>query len=172
MKRKTKSFLKVFAIIGIVFFFAVCISLSNSDAAKTDSPSQDKNSLLGNLAPQNYDKSEEIDLSESIKSMALILGLNELHNPPFSSDTPKIQVYLSKSPYSVEIINKEILVRQSLIKNPDLIIRTNIEEAGKMSSDKNYIKESFNSGNSEVEIVAGKMTLLLKGYDKVYSKIA
>jgi len=172
MKRKTKSFLKVFAIIGIVFFLAVCISLSNSDAAKTDSPSQDKNSLLGNLAPQNYDKSEEIDLSESIKSMALILGLNELHNPPFSSDTPKIQVYLSKSPYSVEIINKEILVRQSLIKNPDLIIRTNIEEAGKMSSDKNYIKESFNSGNSEVEIVAGKMTLLLKGYDKVYSKIA
>ena len=174
MKRKTKSFLKVFAIIGIVFFFAVCISLSNSDAAKTDSPSQDKNSLLGNLASQNPDKEKvkEIDLSESIKSMALILGLNELHNPPFSSDTPKIQVYLSKSPYSVEIINKEILVRQSLIKNPDLIIRTNIEEAGKMSSDKNYIKESFNSGNSEVEIVAGKMTLLLKGYDKVYSKIA
>jgi hypothetical protein len=180
MKRKIKSSLKVFAVIGTIVLLAVCISLSNSYAAKTNSNpsgSNTENSLSGNSVSPNPSSNSKNNISElnpidAIKSMASSLGLSKLHNPPFSSDTPKIQVYLSGTSYSIEVISGKVSVKQSEIQNPDLIIRTNMEEAVKMYSNKGYIKESFTSGKSGVEIVAGKVTLLLKGYDKVYSAIA
>jgi hypothetical protein len=175
MKRKIKSSFKVFAVIGIIVFLAVCISLSNSYAAKqgSDSKSNTDNSLLGNSVSSNSNtKLSELNPIDAIKSMASSLKLSSLHNPPFSSDTPKIQVYLSGTSYSIEVISGKVSVKQSEIQNPDLIIRTNMEEAEKMYYDKSYIKQSFTSGKSGVEIVAGKVTLLLKGYDKIYSAIA
>jgi len=161
-------------IIGIIVLLAVCILLNNSYAAKTesDSKSNSENSLSGNSVSSTKEITQEINPLDAIKSMASALGLSSLHNPPFSSDTPKIQVYLSDSPYSIEVISGKVSAKQSNIQNPDLIIKTNLEEIGKMVADKDYIKQSFNSGNSNIEIVAGEMTLLLKGYTKIYSSIA
>jgi hypothetical protein len=180
MKRKIKYSLKVFAVIGIIISFALCIYLNTSYMANAVANSQtnqnpSSNNVQANSNQQSNPGSKtnvQINPLSAINSMASALGLKDLHNPPFSSDTPKIQVYLSDTPYSIEVISGKVSAKQSSIQNPDLIIRTNIEEIAKMAADKNYIKQSFNSGNSGIEIVAGEMTLLLKGYTKIYSSIA
>jgi hypothetical protein len=182
MKKPLKYSLKILFVIGVIVFLAVCISLNNSYIANATANSQNsQNPYSGNVQTNQQANSQtktsstsssQINPLDAIKSMASALGLSSLHNPPLSSDTPKIQVYLSGTSYSIEVIDKKVSAKQSAIQNPDLIIKTNLEEIGKMVADKNYIKQSFNSGNSNIEIVAGEMTLLLKGYTKIYSSIA
>jgi len=99
------------------------------------------------------------------------IGANELHNPPFSSNRPQIQFYIGEDAYAATVEKGGIGVGKGVIDDHDIIIRTSKEEAVKMVMDSGYVIESFNSGGSSVELVAGKPELLLKGYLGLYDKL-
>ena len=100
------------------------------------------------------------------------IGVSSLHNAPFSSNTPKMILYVSDDIYNAEIIDKKIKIKKGLIEGEDIIIRTTKEEAIKMIKDKTYIKQSFSDGNSGVELVAGKTELVMKGYWDIYETLS
>ena len=99
------------------------------------------------------------------------IGAYNLHPPMFGSDTPKIEFYIWDEKYNAEIIDGKINVQKGEIAERDIIIWTSAEEAVKMVKDKNYISESFKTGASKVELVAGKIELAAKGYISIYDKL-
>lgn len=94
-----------------------------------------------------------------------------LHNPPLSSDTPKIEFYIDNDVYRAEIVKGAINVEKGDIADEDIIIRTTKEEAVKMTQDKKYITQSFNSGKSTIELISGKTELFSKGYLSMYTEL-
>ena len=94
-----------------------------------------------------------------------------LHNPPFSSDTPKIEFIIGNDIFNAEVINKNIKVKRGSISNEDIRITTTKEEGVKMLRNKSYIETSFNNGNSGFEMVANKFELLSKGYLDLYEEL-
>jgi len=94
-----------------------------------------------------------------------------LHNPLFSSDTPKIEIHVGADIYNAIIENGNIKVQNGEIANKDIIIVTTKEDAVKMMKDTTYVQDSFRNGNSQIELVAGKTTLFMKGYLNLYSEL-
>ena len=94
-----------------------------------------------------------------------------LHNPPFSSDTPKIEFVMENEIYNTEVINKNIKVRKGSMSNEDIRITTTKQEGVKMLRNRSYIEASFNNGNSGFEMVAGKVKLFSKGYLDLYEEL-
>ena len=94
-----------------------------------------------------------------------------MHNPPFSSDTPKIEFIIGDDIFNAEVINKNIKVGKGSISNEDIRITTTKIEGVKMLRDKKYIETSFNNGNSGFEMVAGKVKLFSKGYLDLYKEL-
>ncbi len=96
----------------------------------------------------------------------------DLHNPPFSSNIPKIEIYVDKDIYYGKISEGKITVGKGNIENPDITIRTTKEEAVKMIQNKNYIADSFKNGLSSIELNAGKLELASKGYLNLYNQFS
>ncbi|MBI3334600.1 hypothetical protein HYZ97_03880 [Candidatus Pacearchaeota archaeon] len=94
-----------------------------------------------------------------------------LHNPPLSSDTPKIEIVVGDDTYSAVIEDGEILVAQSALENEDIRLITSTNEAAKMVKYPSSIKESFGSGSSQVELLASKTILFSKGYLNLYTEL-
>lgn len=111
--------------------------------------------------------------NESFVSYLLsMIGAQRLHNIPFTSYTPKIEIEVSGKQYSVEIKKGQTIVSKGTPSSPDLRIVTTKEEALKMIKDKAAIKTSFQSGASTVNVLAGKPTLLAKGYWSIYNELS
>lgn len=100
------------------------------------------------------------------------MGVSQLHNPPLSSSTPKIQIEVDELVFHAEIKKGSTYIGQGSIADQDIIIRTTREEAVKMLQDRGYVATSFQSGNSGITLVAGKATLLAKGYMKIYEQFS
>ncbi len=94
-----------------------------------------------------------------------------LHNPPLSSDTPKIELFIGEDVYNAEVMDTNIIVNKERIDKKDIVIRTSKEEAVKMVRDSGYIRTSFSDGKSSLELVASKATLGLKGYLGLYEEL-
>ncbi len=94
-----------------------------------------------------------------------------LHNPPLSSDRPKIEVNVDDEIYNAVINKGMINVTKGEILGEDIMIKTSKAEAIIMLRDKNYIAESFESGESEIVLVADKTTLFAKGYLNMYTEL-
>lgn len=94
-----------------------------------------------------------------------------LHEPPLSSDKPKIELFAGEQQYNAIIDGGKILVGKGGIDKEDIIIRTSAVEAVKMMKDENYVQKSFDIGESRIELVAEKSKLFAKGYLKLYDNI-
>ncbi len=122
-------------------------------------------STLKNPTEGLTDEEAALKFDESFVYYILVsIGAGKLHNPPFSSDTPKIEFYIGEEVFSAEIIDGSINVAKGEINGNDIKIRTSRFEAVKMTRNRNYISESFSEGNSEVELIASKTRLASKGY--------
>lgn len=108
---------------------------------------------------------------DNVYYLSVIIESYNLHNAPFSSDTPKIVIYAGDDLFSIEISDGRISVERGEISGEDIIIYSTKEEVIKMLIDSNYIAESFNDGLSNVELVAGDIELAAKGYLKLYDTI-
>lgn len=121
---------------------------------------------------------EGLSLEEAVKkfdeSFVAYLLINikayNLHPPVFGSDIPKIKIYVGGQAYNAEVTEGRIKVGKGEIAEEDIIIWTSAEEAVKMVRDKNYISESFKTGASKIELVAGKIELAMKGYISLYNE--
>ncbi|MFZ5955073.1 MAG: hypothetical protein ACOYT4_01495 [Nanoarchaeota archaeon] len=121
------------------------------------------------LLAQNETNDFDIAL---IKFILFGIGINNLHNPPFSSDNPKIEFVLDDNNYAVEIKKEGMKIDIGDVENKDIIIKTTRAEAIKMSFNESYISDSFRQGKSSIELMAGKPTLLAKGYLEIYDKLS
>ena len=105
---------------------------------------------------------------ELIKYVLILLKAYNLNKIPFTSDTPKIQIYTDNNAYFAEVVNGDIFVESEIIENSDIIIRTTYEEMFKMAENEEYIEESFGSEKSSIELVSSKPVLFAKGYLSLY----
>ena len=94
-----------------------------------------------------------------------------LHNPPLSSNYPKIEIDVGGEIFSATVKKGVISVSSGGILNKDIIIKTTKEEAVKMMRDKGYVTKSFNDGLSAIELIADKTTLFAKGYLNMYNEL-
>jgi hypothetical protein len=99
------------------------------------------------------------------------IGADELHNPPLSSDTPKIEVCVNDEIFSAEIKKGSVSVSRDTFADKDIIIQTTKQEAVKMLRDKNYVAVSFTEGLSTIELVESKIRLAAKGYLGIYEEL-
>src|SRR3989344_4430506 len=106
----------------------------------------------------NFDESTNVSEfeKESVGYALTKLKIYNLHNTPFILQTPKIEVSIDNTQYSVEVLDGEISVEAGTVSKEDILIKTTKEEVLKMAQDESYVSESFGSGSSEVELVANK----------------
>ena len=95
-----------------------------------------------------------------------------LHNPPLSSDSPKIEIYVEDEIYNAKIVKGNILVKRGAIDEEDISITTSRKEAVNMIKTKDYVKQSFKDKESTIELKAEKSILFAKGYLNFYNEIS
>jgi len=149
----------------IFLFFYIALFDSNNEGVYTGRVIE--NPVLGLSDEQallNFDESFVFYLLYNMKAY-------NLHNPPLSSDYPKMEVDVGGEIFSANVKKGLISVRSAQILNRDVVIRTTKEEVIGMIRNKNYIQESFNDGSSSFELVASKTALFAKGYLNFYNGI-
>lgn len=154
----------VFVLVIMSFLYLALFNVDNSsvyDKLKITNPS-------GNLSVERaievFDESFIFYLLYNIKAY-------NLHNPPLSSDRPKIEVDVGDEVFKAVIDDGMINVSRGDIIGEDIIIKTSKEEVILMMDDKEYIEQSFELGKSEIVLVAGKTTLFAKGYLSMYTEL-
>lgn len=103
--------------------------------------------------------------------LVISMGVRKLHNPPFSSNTPKIEVVIDEKVYVCEVIKGSVKIEEKQIENEDIVIwttRREIVSAIMSLNMRGYIKESISQGRTAIEMKAGYTTLYSKGYLKLY----
>lgn len=112
------------------------------------------------------------DKKDLIKYILVLMKAYNLHNPPFSSNTPKMEFDMEGEKFNAEIIQGEIYIDEGRIDGEDVRVHSNWGEAVVMSKGLDYIKTSFGSGRSTIEQVADDKTCFLKGYKEVYEELS
>ncbi len=154
----------VVVLIGSAFFY---FALFNRDNSSVYSSYNLKNPI-GNLSDEEavlaFDESFVFYLLYEIKAY-------NLHNPPFSSDIPRIEINVGDDVFGATVDRGIINVTKGRIAKRDIIITTTKSEAVKMLRDKSYVVKSFNDKMSSIELVADRTTLFAKGYLGMYSEL-
>mgnify|MGYP001602201403 CR=1 FL=1 len=99
------------------------------------------------------------------------IGAGNLHNAPFSSAFPTLEIVVSDVHYNAVVEDGRIKVDRGDVPDEDIRIISSAGEAVKMMRDKNFIENSFRSGASQIELVAGKAELFAKGYLQIYREL-
>ena len=138
--------------------------------------------LYYSLAKPGYKKqeiskpniTEETIIEESHISYVLNeLGAYNLHNPPLSSETPKINVKVDDDWYGAEVREGKIYTKKSAFDKADLVFYTSSEELkNALKGDiKEYMKSSVSDGKTSLELKASYSTLFSKGYLGLYQEL-
>ncbi|MBS3065853.1 hypothetical protein J4229_02280 [Candidatus Pacearchaeota archaeon] len=131
-----------------------------------------KSVILNNPVSGLTDEQAVVAFNESFVIYLLYsIKAYNLHNPPLSSNYPKLEIDVGGDIFSANVQKGAIYVSKNEIFEEDVIIRTTKEEAVKMLRDKNYVVKSFNDGKSGIELVASKTTLFAKGYLNMYTEL-
>ncbi len=152
--------------VGITAYYYVFVDFYDSDASS--------NTNIGGTVKKYVNKTSIAGIDE-INFLLTSLGAGSLHNPPLSSDTPKIRAYIDDRIFNTEIIDGRFYTKEGGIDNEDIIIRsTNQEVMSIVLSDdlKNAVKASVRTGKTSIEMVTGKIKLAAKGYLKIYENVA
>ena len=101
------------------------------------------------------------------------LGTGYLHKSPLF-ENPLIELDVGDEIWGSEIVNGMPKTQKGSVENKDLNIIIPKEEAVKalLSPDiVEFMKESVNNGNTQIEMVAGKTELFTKGYLDMYQAL-
>ena len=159
--------LMLFLVFGAFFY----LSLASPDYDKTYREMAGKGELL-NPASGLSEQDAVAAFNESfVYYMLVAIKTYNLHNPPLSSETPKIELLVDSNAFNAEVKNGVIEVGQGPIVNEDVVIKTTAEEAVKMMNDRDYTSSSFRDGKSSIELIAEKSTLFAKGYLGLYNEL-
>ena len=163
---------KVFLALGIVLILALIIAAFLYYSLAT--PSAQK-PIIDIDKEQIFYHSELVVVEPNHLSYVLSeLGFYKLHNPPLSSDTPKINIKLDESWFTSELKQGKIYTKPGSTQNPDLVIYTSsdeIIEALKQTNPKEYMKTSISSEKTRLELTASYSKLFSKGYLSLYQEL-
>ncbi|MEK6911123.1 MAG: hypothetical protein AABW82_05095 [Nanoarchaeota archaeon] len=159
--------LVVVLFIGAFLYFA----LVGVDYSSRYSDYEKSGQLVNPVSKLSTEEAVDNFNEDFIYYMLYQIGFYNLRENALTGDKPRILIYADEDFYSAEINKGEIIVSNEKIGNPDVIIRTSKLEGVLMLKDSSYIIESFNSGKSNIELVADKSSLFSKGYLKIYSKL-
>lgn len=152
----------LFVIAGAIYYFVGGDSSSSSQGVTLKNP---VSGLTDSQAVQEFDESYVLYL-------LYLIDADELKSTPLSRETPKIEIRVGEEIFHAEILDGKIEIKKALMAEKDIIIFTKKEEIVKMLRDKNYFVQSFESGNSRIEVLNGKVSLAAKGYLNLYEKIS
>tara|TARA_Y100000310_G_scaffold344244_1_gene455939 strand:- start:2322 stop:2918 length:597 start_codon:yes stop_codon:yes gene_type:complete len=161
-------------IAGMFFYFA--LAGKNYDAVYAQRVASGE--LVSPVAGLSLEEKEAVEEAveefddDFVYYLAYSLKAYNLHEPPLSSNKPKLEVLVDDDIYNVIIEEGEIIVEKGQLEEKDAVIRTSAEEVVKMLVDKEYIRESFEEGGLDVEFVEEKSTLFAKGYLKIYGELS
>jgi hypothetical protein len=135
-----------------------------------------KNSNLNKPVHINWSETElmELEINESVISYILYqLDLEELHNPPLSSNTPKIKVIVDNDNYYSEVIDNQIFTSKTEMQNSDISIyipKFQVIRVLNSTEPSKVILDGISSKLISFEINADKSSLLMKGYYPLYQR--
>ncbi|MBI2451740.1 hypothetical protein HYV50_01520 [Candidatus Pacearchaeota archaeon] len=152
-------------VFGYIYFFNKPKSLNNAQQVAL-------RTITNPVA--NLDDSQAIALFNETFVIYLLYNIkaNKLHNPPFSENTPKIEMKIDEDIFNAEVKDGRIYVRKGQIQNEDILLTTSKAEAVKMLRNKDYVAESFNDGNSGITLISSKTELFSKGYLSIYNELS
>lgn len=102
------------------------------------------------------------------------MGAWQLHNPPLSSDMPKIEIRVDDNSFFAEVDKGIISVSEDRLDDVDLRISASTEELKNVleSGDvKTSIRDSVSDGKIQIEMISGYPTLFSKGYLSLYKEL-
>jgi len=109
-----------------------------------------------------------------INYLLVALGVNNLHKSLIGYGNPVVEFQLGEETWSSEINNGNLITDKSPNSEKDLIISTTKEEAVEalLSPEiEQFMKDSVYNGDTQIEMVAGKIELGSKGYLKMYTQL-
>ncbi len=176
LNSKGQVFWKVFALVllivlvlfVLIFVFIYFNFVSGSDDKRRVNPYKGK-------IDAETDNSEFDVAPEHINYILYELDAYQLHAPPLSSEVPVIEVDVDGEVFSSKVVDGNIITKKENVGGEDIRIITKKKEvfnAIKSGDVAEEIKDSINSGESKLEIVTDKKTLLLKGYLSLYDKFS
>lgn len=154
----------VLSLIIILFLYFVLFKTDNSSVYSGQTLSNPVLGLSDAQAIDSFDSGFVFYLLYSIKAY-------NLHNPPLSSDYPRLEINVGGEIFNAIVKKGSISISDGGIANEDAVIKTTKEEAIKMLRDRSYVTKSFNDGFSGIELVADKTTLFAKGYLNMYNEL-
>lgn len=139
----------------------------NKSVAKASNSTKTVNPIANMTVEQIRDNFNETFVLYLLNSMKAY----NLHNPPLSEDTPKINILIDSDSYSAEVVSSKIKVKKGEREGADIVITTTRAEAAQMVKNKSYVSQSFKNKGSSIELLAGSATLFAKGYMSLYSDL-
>ncbi len=109
-----------------------------------------------------------------INYLLAALGVNNLHKSLVGYGNPVVEFNIEGEKWSSEIINGGLYTQKNPADDPDLIISIPRQEAVLALLSPNieqFMKDSVYNGNTQIEMVAGKVELGSKGYLKMYTDL-
>ena len=174
MKRGIKILLIVLAII-IILLVAVYILLFNQFGSTNKSQGQGSTLVnpMQKILEQN-NNNQEAAISEGVKEfnatyinyILIALGIGNLHNSIIGGN-PSGEISLDGETWNFELNKNALSTGRGSNASPDIRIKMSKEEAVKSllaQNMKQFMKDSYNNGNTKIELVANKAILLSKGY--------
>lgn len=177
---------RIFLLLSVTFVFAFLLTslvyiYEKKDFSAYENPLQGftiiKNSDTVTTETNTEEKiitKEQIKIDENFINFLLRnIGVSSLHRHPLTFRNPIINIVVDgKSFYS--IIGKEIMTEEGSEESADLQIITNEEtllEVLTAEDPEESILDSFNSGESSIELLASEADLFAKGYFSLYQKL-
>jgi hypothetical protein len=143
---------------------------ANSTNTITINTSQGPKTIIIKMSSFNYTLT---DVQKQIVNYAsVILKLYNLHNIPFTTIPPKVQIYIDENAYFVEISGGNIIIYDGVIDSPDLVIRTSSDNILSALQNKESLKDVISSGKISIDLVANKFILFTKGYLGLYNEFS
>lgn len=158
------SIILVVLLVGVIFVYFALFNPNNERIYAGKDVENPVTNLTDEQAVLLFDEKFVFYLLYNLKAY-------NLHNPPLSSDTPKIEVKTEDKIYNAEIKNGMIEISKGEVADGDIAIITTKEEVVKMMREQKYIMQSFTDGKSEIELIASSTTLFAKGYLNFYNEI-
>ncbi len=106
-----------------------------------------------------------------IRYLLAMVNANRLHNPPLSSNIPKMNFYIDNETFHATVYKGLVGVARGEVTGEDVRIHTTKLEVIKMLKDPANIPLSFSNGGSSIEMVAGKLSLASKGYLQLFQSL-
>jgi len=159
----------------IVGIFVYTTFFSKDYSSKHNTLAEQKVDLTAAMQNQTNDYFK----SKEFISAAILLLMNEikaynLHASAFSGNLPKIELKIDDLLFGITVTKGDFLIEAGQTDNADIEIITTVEELKKFvlaEDSKATVIESFKSGNSEIELLSSKATLMMKGYLDLYEEV-